>query len=71
VGESGMIRTQVGSHNRSEFVAVCGTPCAIRLNSDEHFPEKFKSENFPPHITRYDPVTLRHYVVSFLFVRVC
>jgi hypothetical protein len=29
VDESGMIRTQVGVHNRSEMAAVLGTPCAI------------------------------------------
>jgi hypothetical protein len=29
VDESGMIRTQMGTHNRSAIVAVLGTPCAI------------------------------------------
>jgi hypothetical protein len=29
VDESGMIRTQMGMHNRSEMVAVLGAPCAI------------------------------------------
>jgi hypothetical protein len=29
VNESGMIGTQIGTHNRSEMVAVLGTPCAI------------------------------------------
>jgi hypothetical protein len=29
VGEWGVIRTQVGKHNRSVMVAVYGTPCAI------------------------------------------
>jgi len=29
VDESGMIRTQMGTHNISEMVAVLGTPCAI------------------------------------------
>jgi hypothetical protein len=27
--ELGMIRTQMGTHNKSEIVAVLGTPCAI------------------------------------------
>jgi hypothetical protein len=27
VDESGMIRTQMGMHNRSEMVAVQGSPC--------------------------------------------
>jgi hypothetical protein len=26
--ESGIIRTQVGSHNRSEMVVMLGSPCA-------------------------------------------
>jgi hypothetical protein len=35
VDESGMIRTQMGTHNRSQIVAVLGTPCAIpRHNSN-------------------------------------
>jgi hypothetical protein len=29
VGESGMIRTQMGKHNKSAMVAVHGTPCAM------------------------------------------
>jgi hypothetical protein len=29
LGESGMIRTQMGKHNRSVMVAVYGTPCVI------------------------------------------
>jgi hypothetical protein len=29
VDGSGIIRTQMGTHNRSEVVAVLGTPCAI------------------------------------------
>jgi hypothetical protein len=29
VGESGMIRTQMGMHNRSVMVAVYGMPCVI------------------------------------------
>jgi hypothetical protein len=29
VVESGMIRTQVGTHNRSKILAVHGMPCAI------------------------------------------
>jgi hypothetical protein len=29
MSETGMIRTQVGTHNRSVMVAVYGTPCAI------------------------------------------
>jgi hypothetical protein len=29
VDESGMIGTQMGTHNRSEMVVVLGTPCAI------------------------------------------
>jgi hypothetical protein len=29
VNEPGKIRTQVGRHDKSEIVAVCGTPCAI------------------------------------------
>jgi hypothetical protein len=27
--EAGLIRSQMGTHNRSEMVAVCGTPNAI------------------------------------------
>jgi hypothetical protein len=35
VGESGMIRTQMGKHSSSAMVAVYGTPCAIPpRNSD-------------------------------------
>jgi hypothetical protein len=30
IGESGMIRAQMGKHNRSVMVAVYGTPCATR-----------------------------------------
>jgi hypothetical protein len=29
VDESGMIRIQMGMHNRSDMVAVYGTPCVI------------------------------------------
>jgi hypothetical protein len=29
VDESGMIKTQIGTHNTSEMVALLGTPCAI------------------------------------------
>jgi hypothetical protein len=29
VDESGMIRTQMGMHNRSEMVTLLGTPCLI------------------------------------------
>jgi hypothetical protein len=29
VDKSGMIRTQMGMHNRSEMVAVLGMPCTI------------------------------------------
>jgi hypothetical protein len=29
VDETGMIRNQMETHNRSEIVAVLGTPCAI------------------------------------------
>jgi hypothetical protein len=29
VHESGIITTQMGTHNRSEMVAVLGMPCAI------------------------------------------
>jgi hypothetical protein len=28
-GESGMIRTEMGMHNRSEMVAMYGKPCVI------------------------------------------
>jgi hypothetical protein len=27
--ESGMIKTQMGMHNRSEMITVLGTPCVI------------------------------------------
>jgi hypothetical protein len=30
VAEPGTIRTQTGTHNTSEMVAVLGTPCAIQ-----------------------------------------
>jgi hypothetical protein len=40
VGDSGMIRTQVGRHNRPVVVAVYRTPWAIppRNRSSTHFP---------------------------------
>jgi hypothetical protein len=34
VEEAGMIRTQMGTHNRSEMVAVQGSPCAPAPNSN-------------------------------------
>jgi hypothetical protein len=37
VDELGMIRTQMGKHNRSEMVAVLGTPCAIPLVRTDNF----------------------------------
>jgi hypothetical protein len=38
VNESGMIITQMGSHNRSEVVAVHGTPCSTPpLNGNSNY----------------------------------
>jgi hypothetical protein len=33
VDDSGMIRTQMGMHNRSVMVTVHGTPCVIQLRN--------------------------------------
>jgi hypothetical protein len=30
LGDSGMIRTQIGKHDTSVMIAVYGTPCAIQ-----------------------------------------
>jgi hypothetical protein len=35
VGESGMIRTHMGKHNRSVMVAVHGAPCAIAYRNSK------------------------------------
>jgi hypothetical protein len=36
LGESGMIRTQMGKHSRSVVVAVYGTPCVIQPPNSNH-----------------------------------
>jgi hypothetical protein len=48
-----MIRTQMGTHNRPEMVAVQGMPCVIRLRSvtvtiwcNNALKDKFKGGNF-------------------------
>jgi hypothetical protein len=51
VGESGMIRTQMGKQNTSVMVAVYGTPCVIsyvkqqQYSNGDYFKEIFCSEN--------------------------
>jgi len=43
VDESGMIRTQIGMHNRSEMFTVHGMPCTISLcNSNSSFRNRWK-----------------------------
>jgi hypothetical protein len=48
VDESGMIRTQMGKHNRSVMVPVLGTPCTTPTR-DSNRKSKVKSKAVPLH----------------------
>jgi hypothetical protein len=43
VDDSGMIRTQMGMHNRSVMVTVHGTPCVIQLRNSNITGERLLS----------------------------
>jgi len=61
-----MIITQLGTHNRSEMVAVPGTPCAIPHNNRNSNPSSFVFEVFGTgkHFREGGRVYLYLYVVT-------
>jgi hypothetical protein len=60
VGESVMIRTQMGTHNRSETVAMHGAPCSIPPRNSNSRSEG--QEGHDLHYQRFTrfPLKLKH-----------